>query len=195
MSSRENDKRIDSEMGDDRKSSNFVKNGKVYILGDFDCTISRYVIPDFVDLVGACSGQRDAIIPMYINSFGGDAHELFGLLSAMDLARIVGVRIYTYNIGVAYSCGSLLAVSGDQRFMSKNARNLMHLGESSRIASTYEQLKRTNKDTMDFFDKIVGIYKERTKMTEAKIRKILEDDLYFMGAKECLRLGLVDSLF
>jgi len=174
-------------VGEERKSNNFVRNGKVYILGDFDDTISRYVIPDFLDLISEGSTLKEVAIPIYINSGGGEADKLQSMLSVMQIARSQGISIATYNIGNAYSCASLLAVSGDIRFMASGARNLMHLGEIGAISKTYEQLKRNNKDIKDFFDDTIRIYKERTKMTEKEIRDILKDDLYWMGAKECLK--------
>ena len=179
-------------VSEDRKSNNFVQTGKVYILGDFDDSISRYVVPDFMDLIALKTGEKEAVIPVYINSSGGYADKLQSLLSLFDIARMEGIKVATYNIGQAYSCGSLLAVSGDVRFMAKGARNLMHLGEIGAVSKTYEQLKRNTKDIKDFFDDTVRIYKERTKMTEKQIRDILKDDMYWMSAKECLKYGLCD---
>lgn len=67
-------------------------------------------------------------IEIYINSYGGYASELLGLLSLIELAKSEGIKIKTYNIGCAYSCGSLLAVVGDERYMYRYADNLPHLG-------------------------------------------------------------------
>lgn len=179
---------------EERKSCNFVKNGKVYILGDFDDSISRYVIPDLADMIAEGAGQKDTMIPIYINSWGGEADKLESILSLLSIANRNGIKIVTYNIGVAYSCGSMLAAAGDYRFMSKSARNMMHLGEIGSLSRTYEQLKRNSRDVKDFFDETVRFYRDHSKMTEKKIREILNDDMYWMGAKECLRLGLCDEI-
>ena len=87
-----------ADVGDDRKSSNFVRNGRVYILGDFDDTISRYVVPDFNDLISDSVGQKDATIPIYINSFGGEADKLQSLLSLIAMAKSVGIGIMTLTL-------------------------------------------------------------------------------------------------
>lgn len=184
----------DATTDEERKSCNFVKNGKVYILGDFDDSISRYVIPDLADLIAEGAGQKDTMIPIYINSGGGEADKLESILSLLSIANRNGIRIVTYNIGIAYSCASMLAAAGDYRFMSKSARNMMHLGEIGSLTKTYEQLKRNNRDIKDFFDETVRFYKDHSKMTEKKIREIMNDDIYWMGAKECLRLGLCDEI-
>lgn len=179
---------------EERKSCNFVKNGKVYILGDFDDSISRYVIPDLADLISDGAVQRDTAIPIYINSMGGEADKLESVLSLLSIAQQNGIKIITYNIGVAYSCASMLAAAGDYRFMSQSARNMMHLGEIGSLSRTYEQLKRNSRDVKDFFDETVRFYRDHSKMTEKKIREILNDDMYWMGAKECLKLGLCDEI-
>lgn len=185
---------LDGEQNEERKSCNFVKNGKVYILGDFDDSISRYVIPDLADMIAEGAGQKETMIPIYINSWGGEADKLESILSLLSIANRNGIKIVTYNIGVAYSCGSMLAAAGDYRFMSKSARNMMHLGEIGSLSRTYEQLKRNSRDVKDFFDETVRFYRDHSKMTEKKIREILNDDMYWMGAKECLRLGLCDEI-
>lgn len=179
---------------EDRKSNNYVRNGRVYILGDFDESISKFVIPDLNEMISDASGQRDVTIPFYINSDGGDASQLQSLLSLIGMAHQMGIRIMTFVIGNAYSCGSLLAVCGDIRLMGKGARHMMHMGEIGSSSKTYEQLKRNNKDAKDFFDETVKTYVEHTKMTDKQVREILKDDIYWMDAKQCLKLGLCDSI-
>lgn len=184
--------------GDDepqeRKTCNFVRNGKVYILGDFDNTISRYVIPDLTDMVAEGINRSDLIIPFYINSYGGEANELDGLLSMIDMAKSTGITIVTYNIGVACSCGSILACVGDKRFMYRGASNLMHLGSIATESKTYEQAKRNSVLTKDFFDNTVQIYTQNSKMDEKEVRRILADDMFWMNAKECKKRGLIDHI-
>ena len=167
----------DAATEEERKSCNFVKNGKVYILGDFDDSISRYVIPDLADMIAEGAGQKETMIPIYINSWGGEADKLESILSLLSIASRNGIRIVTYNIGVAYSCGSMLAAAGDYRFMSKSARNMMHLGEIGSLSRTYEQLKRNSRDVKDFFDETVRFYRDHSKMTEKKILSALLGDV------------------
>lgn len=178
----------------ERKTSNFVRNGKVYILGDFDETISRYVIPDLTDMVAEGVNRSDLVIPFYINSYGGEANELDGLMSMINMAKSTGITIVTYNIGVACSCGSLLACVGDKRFMYRGASNLMHLGSIATESKTYEQAKRNSVLTKDFFDNTVRTYVENSKMDEKEVRRVLADDMFWMNAKECKKRGLVDYI-
>ena len=173
---------------------NFVKDGKVYILGPFDRSISQSVIPDFMNLIGSECMTKDSSIPIYINSYGGYASELLSLLSIIDLARAADIKIITFNLGVAFSCGSLLAVYGDKRYMSRHATNLMHLGSIESKSETLLQIERNRNYDKAFFNKIIGIYEDHTKMKRAEIEKALSDDCFYLDAKQCLKKGLCDEI-
>ena len=173
---------------------NFVKDGKVYILGPFDRSISKNVIPEFMNLIGSECMAKDPGIPIYINSYGGFASELISLLSIIDLAKSAEIPIMTYNLGVAFSCGSLLAVYGDKRYMGKHATNLMHLGSIESKSHTMLQIERNHSYDKAFFNKIIGIYEEHTKMKRDEIEKALSDDCYYLDAKQCLKKGLCDEI-
>lgn len=173
---------------------NYVDDGKVYILGEFDETISQNVVPEFTKLISTKKDQKNAEINIYINSNGGYVKELLALHTLCDLARKEGIKIITYVIGIAYSCGSLLAVYGDKRYMYKNATNLMHLGQATKTIQTPLQLERISKHVGEFFETTIQIYKQCTKMSEKEIRKKLEDDDYYLNAQECLKYGLCDEI-
>ena len=173
---------------------NCVNDGKVYVLGDFDDTISQNIVPEFTKLITTKKEQKNPEIQIYINSRGGYAKELLALHTLCDLARKEGIKIVTYVMGYAHSCGSLLAIYGDKRYMYKNATHLMHLGQATRTVQTPLQLERVNKNISEFFETTIKIYKESTRMTEKEIRKKLEDDDYYLNATECLKYGLCDEI-
>lgn len=175
-------------------SQNFVRGNQVYILGDFDKTISSNVIPDLVELVNNMKYAKNPEIEFYINSYGGYANELLGILSLIELAKSEGIKIKTYNIGCAYSCGSLLAVVGDERFMYRYADNLPHLGQVIINSQTVEQLQRGAKHAVDWFSTIMEIYSIHTKMPKKTLMKVLKDDNYHMNADECLQHGFCDQI-
>ena len=177
----------------EKSQENFVVGNKIYILGPFDRSVSSEVIPAFAELIDNLSGTKDPIIQIYINSYGGYAAELFSLMSFIDIAKAAGIKIITYNIGVAYSCGSLLAVLGDYRYMHKYATNLPHLGQASMAPQTFEQLERGIKNINEHFVTIKAIYEKHTKMPKKQLEKVLKDDDYFMNAEECVKYGFCDE--
>ena len=173
---------------------NFVKDGKVFILGPFDRSISQNVVPELIDLIGSEALSKEPLIPIYVNSYGGYVAELLSLLSLLDLAKAAGVQIWTYNLGVAFSCGSMLAVYGDKRYMGRYATNLMHLGSIDSKSHTLVQLDRNHEYDKGHFNRIVDIYAKHTKMTQDAIEKALADDCFYLDAKQCLKLGLCDEI-
>lgn len=178
-----------------QKIVNFVDNdGNVFILGEFDSTISQNVVPGLAKKIRDEANKPDGQIWFYINSNGGYCSELYNLLSLIDLAKSLGIKIFTVNMGRAYSCGSMLAIHGDHRAMYKYAKHLLHLGKQGEDVTTFEQINRTEKRWREHFDNIVRMYKENTKMEEKEIREILKDDGYFMNAEECKKYGLVDEI-
>ena len=186
-------KKIDEDENQ-KKSTNFVDGNNVYILGDFDKTISINVIPKLVDLINSAKFMRDPEIDIYINSYGGFASELLGLMTMIEQAKKAGITINTYNIGCAYSCGSLLSIIGDHRYMYRFADNLPHLGQVFIAPQTVEQLNRGTQHACDWFSTIYNIYATYTKMPKKELMKVLKDDDYHMNAEECLKNGFCDEI-
>ena len=178
-----------------QKSKNFVTDdGNIYILGEFDSTISTEVIYALVSLTEQMSHIKNPSIHIYINSYGGDASELFSLLSILDDAKKKNITIYTHVIGVAYSAGSILAAYGDYRTMSKYSDHLLHLGCAGAEFSTFEQLKREAENNTKHFNKILQIYSEHTKIPKKKLIDMLKDDKLYLDAEQCLKYGICDEI-
>lgn len=180
----------------EQKLLNYVStDGSVYILGEFDNTISQHVVPAFRQLIEEKSKERDSFITIYINSNGGYTHELFNLLALIDLAHSLGVGIVTIVMGRAFSCGSMLAIHGDHRVMYKYATNIIHLGRQGAFdISTEKQIKRETSQMENHFANIRKIYKEHTRLPAKELEEALTDDSYFLTAEECLKYGLCDEI-
>jgi ATP-dependent protease ClpP protease subunit len=178
-----------------QKSKNFVTDdGNVYILGEFDSTISTEVIYALVSLTEQLAHIKNPTIHIYINSYGGDASELFSLLSILDDAKKKNITIYTHVIGVAYSAGSILAAYGDYRTMSRYSDHLLHLGCAGAEFSAFEQLKREAENNVKHFNKILQIYSEHTKIPKKKLTEMLKDDKLYLDADQCLKYGICDEI-
>ena len=177
------------------KPKNFVTDdGNVYILGEFDSTISTEVVYALVSVLDQLAAVKEPTLHIYINSYGGEARELFGLLTVLDEAKRRGVKIVTHVLGCAYSAGSLLAVYGDHRVMSRYADHLLHLGCSGASFTTFEQLKRETENNIKHFGKILQIYSEHTRIPKKKLEEMLRDDKMYLDAEQCLKYGICDEV-
>ena len=178
-----------------QKSKNFVTDdGNVYILGEFDSSISTEVIYAVMSLIDQIAAIKDPVLNIYINSYGGEASVLFSLLSMLDIAKKKGISIHTHVIGVAYSAGSILAAYGDHRTMSKYSDHLLHLGCAGAEFSTFEQLKREAENNVKHFNKILQIYLDHTKISQKRLIEMLKDDKQYLDAEQCLKYGICDEI-
>ena len=167
-------------------NTNFVKDNNVYIMGEFDESISTNVIPELVKLINVEGDKKHGVINFFINSPGGAARELYALLTLVNIAKAKGILIITTVIGYAFSCASMLAITGDKRFIYEGASHLMHLGSRLFSISTVEQSNRENLRTERYFDFIVSHYNKHTNMTK--------DNSYYISAHECVKLGFDDRV-
>ena len=180
-----------SENANDNKLLNYVSvDNQVYILGEFDSTISQHVVPAFRQLIEQKSKERDPFITIFINSNGGYAHELYNLLSMIELAHAQGVGIVTIVTGRAFSCGSMLAIHGDHRVMYKYARHIIHLGSQGTNVTTEKQIEREHQSMVRHFNNIREMYQKLTKLPKKELEEALTDDSYSLSAEDCLRYGI-----
>lgn len=115
-------------------------------------------------------------------------------MSLIQQAKSKNITVNTYNIGIAYSCGSILSIIGDNRYMYRYADNLPHLGQVFIAPQTIEQLNRGTQHICDWFNIIYNIYSIYTKMPKKQLMKVLKDDDYHMNAEECLKNGFCDKI-
>ena len=185
----------DTATTNDNKLLNYVStDGDVYIMGEFDSSISQHVVPAFKQLIEQKSKERDAFIQIFINSNGGYAHELYNLLSLIELAHARGIGIVTIVMGRAFSCGSMLAIHGDHRVMYKYARHIIHLGQQGSTVTTEKQIEREHQSMIRHFSNIREMYKKLTKLPAKELEEALTDDSYSLSAEDCLRYGICDEI-
>lgn len=177
------------------KLYNYVDmDGNIYLLGEFDDTISKNVTHNLVKLIDEQSALKEGTINFYINSNGGYDHELFNLLALIAIAKQKGIKITTTVLGRAYSAASLLAVQGDYRRMYKHADHLLHYGTASGEAKTPVQATRLKKHLDTKFNYMLSLYTEHTKLTRKWLEEHMYDDDLRLNAQECLKYGLVDEV-
>lgn len=185
----------DNATTNDQKLLNYVATtGDVYIMGSFDETISQHVVPAFKQLIDDKSKEKDAFITIYINSPGGYCHELYNLLSLIDIAHSRGIGIVTVVLGRAYSCGSMLAIHGDHRVMYKYGNHIIHLGQQGSTVTTEKQIEREHQSMVRHFSNIREMYKKLTKLPKKELEEALTDDSYSLSAEDCLKYGICDEI-
>jgi ATP-dependent Clp protease protease subunit len=130
-------------------------------------------------------------IKIYIDSYGGQVYQCFGLLSVMD--RSV-TPIHTIVTGCAMSCGFMILISGHKRYAHKLSTPLYHqvsggaYGKIKDMEERVEEAKRLQKQLEE-------IVKDKTLITKKKLHEILETQKdWYMTSKEAKELGVIDKI-
>ena len=139
------------------------------------------------------TGQE--IIPIQIDSWGGNIDSLLGMIDIMDRSKR---KICTFTSTKAYSAGSMLLAAGTPgyRFASKNSSIMLHemsavtRGKQSDMANSVAFYESLNKKILALLDRFAN------KESEFFKKKFLEKgntDL-FLSPTQAVNLSLVDQV-
>lgn len=130
-------------------------------------------------------------INIYIDSYGGQVYQCFGLLSVMERSR---TPIHTIVTGCAMSCGFMILICGHKRFAHRLSTPLYHqvssgvVGNLKEMEEKVEEVKRLQKQ-------LESIVKEKTKISKKVLREIFDTKKdWHMSAEEALELNVVDEI-
>jgi len=130
-------------------------------------------------------------IKIHIDSYGGTAYQIFGLLSVMENSK---TPIYTYATGAAMSCGFMLLICGHKRFAHKYSTPLYHQ-VSSWMGGTLEDMKERVAETKRLQKLLENIIIQNTKLTRTKLKEVNAKKLdWYMTPQEALAWGVVDEI-
>lgn len=180
----------------DKPHLNYVNGNRVYIHGGFDDTIIENVIPYLYNLIDQQSNLKNGKIVFSINSVGGRSDTLRSLLSLIEQAKEKKVIIETYVESVAYSCGSVLAMSGTKgyRYIAIWGSHLIHYGLAYASGRTPTNFQRDVEHATFYKNIDKELYLYYTKLTLDQVNKLMEQDSSYLYADECIKYGLADKL-
>lgn len=130
-------------------------------------------------------------IKIYINSYGGNVYDMWGLIDIMLNSK---TPIYTYCTGYAMSAAFKIFLAGHKRFASKHSTFMYHqmscwrAGKYQDLVEDREEMDKLNKMNEDFVIK-------RTKLTKEDIDDIREKKKdFYIHSDDALKLGIVDEI-
>lgn len=136
---------------------------------------------------------KDGKIDLWINSYGGYRHLVFNIISLVELAKRSGVIVRTIVPDIAYSAGSILAVTGSpgERYIERTAEHLMHYGTTGSADETPEQVDRNYRQKKAAFSKIYKHYEKYSNVPD--LEQMMNDDAFYVPAVKCIKWGLADK--
>ena len=131
----------------------------------------------------------DPHISLHIQSNGG---ALIPTFHVCDVIKTLDTPVYTYVDGFAASAASLMAVCGQQRYMTKHSAMLIHQ-LSGAAAGKLDELEDEMKNMRLFMDYVQDIYSENTNLDRDTLRDLLASDVW-LPASKCVEYGMVDKI-
>jgi len=156
---------------------------------------SEEAVKIFLEDITKAKNTSQPIIPIYIDSYGGD---VYALMAMIDIIESCEKPVATICVGKAMSCGAVLLACGEKghRYISKNSTIMIHdvssfsEGKSEEIKSDAAETERLQKQ----FYKMLDTKCERKdgyfdKLVFNKGRSNL-----YLDAEQCVKHGLVDEI-
>ena len=150
---------------------------------------------DFAAKMGVAQNTGQPVIPVIIDSYGGQVYSLMSMIAAIKSSRI---PVATIVEGKAMSCGVILASCGAKglRFISEDATLMIHdvssgaHGKNAEIQASADETRRLN-------DKIYDILAQNTgkpaKWFHKKINKRGRAD-WFVEPYKAIEIGISDKI-
>lgn len=134
------------------------------------------------------------VIPIYIDSYGGNVDALAKMIETMDE---VPNRFVTIVQGKAVSCGSILLSHGDLRFCGPYSRVMVHNVSSFSWGDVYA-LKSNGDEAMRMNKQFLGLLARNCNMTyeelQKRIKNATDSKEIWMTAQEAVKFGVVDKV-
>lgn len=146
--------------------------------------------------IAAALRSRQPILPVIIDSFGGQIYALNRMLDAVRTAQTRGLQVVTVAHGKAMSCGAILLAAGNRRYVGRDAYVMIHdawdfsWGKTSDLRENAKHLEHLDARGYEILDeacgKAAGYWKQR-------VHDIGHADLY-LNAEDCLQAGLATHI-
>lgn len=171
----------------------FDDNSKrsIYLFDPIFSWTAENLIKDLLEM----NSQSKEAINIFINSPGGVVIDALGII---DVMNAIESPINTIILGEASSAASLIAASGDKRFISPNSEVMIHeaaICGYGMIDTRDEKFLKVLKRVEEVNQKVNGLYAKVTGKSLEEINTIMSSkDDTFMTAKEAIAFGLADTI-
>ncbi len=167
------------------------KNPVIVRVNKFDEKAAK----EFHDKIAQAHNTGQKVIPVVIDSYGGQVYSLMAMVSAIKHSEL---PVATIVEGKAMSCGAILFSFGEQglRFMDPDATVMIHdvssmeYGKVEEIKASAEETERLNKKVYTMMARNCG---KRDDYFLKIVHKKSHAD-WFLDANDCKKHGLANQL-
>ena len=150
---------------------------------------------EFATLMSAAQNTGQKVVPVVIDSFGGQVYSLLSMISSIKSSI---VPVATIVKGKAMSCGALLASFGEEglRFMDKDSTMMIH-DVSSYAFGKIEELKSDVREAERLNTKVYTMMARNCGKPDDYFVKLIHDKGHadwFLDAEEAKEHNIVQQL-
>ena len=150
---------------------------------------------EFATLISAAQNTGQKVIPVVIDSYGGEAYSLLSMIGTIKSSKI---PIATIVKGKAMSCGALFASFGEEglRFMDKDAVLMVH-DVSTMAFGKVEELKADARESDRLNKKLYTMMARNCGKPDDYFLNLIHDKGHadwFMEAEEAKEHNIVQQL-
>lgn len=168
-----------------------MKQRIVLLEGQVDDTMASIACASLLYLNSPASGNPTDPITVHVNSPGGSV--LAGL-AIYDTMRSIAAPIKTVGYGMQASMGSILLVAGDERWMTRSSKYMIHqpLGGSGQSTQQTDMVISADLITR-LREDLTDIYVRHTGLKHEFWDKVLERDTW-LTAQQALEMGVISEI-
>lgn len=170
--------------------SRLLKDRIVFLGTPLDDQVANVIMAQLLHL---SAEDPEGDINLYINSPGGSVP---GMLAIRDTMNFISCDVATTAMGVAYSAGAFLLLSGakGKRSALPNTRILMHqLAIQGGLDGQASDIEIHAKEMIHSKRRVNEIIAEETGQTFKKVERDTDWD-FIMGPEEAIEYGIIDSV-
>lgn len=173
---------------------NYMYDNFCFIQTELSEDTCHHLIADLAKFILSDENKGKAL-NFFIDSPGGVATTMNQISGLIMLAKLRDIKIITWVFGFAASSASLLAVQGNERYMTKNAYHFVHFGMIPNFLTKSTEIEKSYKQNKDWHNRVKEIYLKNCKgLTEERLETLMEDEFGTITGEECLKLGFCDHV-
>lgn len=178
---------------EERIELKFLDNHTHFLTGDIEEENIKKVIQwiTYENMIGG--KNEDKVLTLYINSYGGDLYQAFGLI---DIMRISRFPVSTIAVGSIMSAAFMIFVSGTHgmRYLTPNAGIMCHQFSDS-AEGKFHDLKSQAKENELCNSRMLQILNDASGLPERTIKsKLLGPTDTWLNTDEMLNFKLADHI-
>ena len=174
---------------------NYMFNDKVFILDEITSDNCAYLIGDLTTYVLSEQNHGKHLM-IILNSPGGQVDVMMTIIGLINIAKLNDITVMTFVLGMAGSAASMIAIQGDERFMSRISKHFVHFGCIWDITTKHSEIEKVYLQNKQYSESMIDLYLEACdgKLSRDTLLELQSDERGYLTADECLKYGLCDTI-